>query len=120
MPLHESLLDLVGGTPLVRLTRLAADLPAPVYVKLEYLNPGGSVEDRAALAMVEAAEAAGVLGPGGTVVEGTSGNTGVGLAQVAAVRGYRMVVVLPDRVTPEKVDTLLAYGAQVRLTPAGL
>jgi cystathionine beta-synthase len=117
MPLHESLLDLVGGTPLVRLNRVAEGLPAPVYVKLEYLNPGGSVKDRAALAMVEAAEAAGRLRPGGTIVEGTSGNTGVGLAQVAAVRGYRMVVVLPDRVTPEKIDTLLAYGAEVVLTP---
>jgi cystathionine beta-synthase len=118
MPLHESLLDLVGGTPLVRLNRLTEGLQARVYVKLEYLNPGGSVKDRAALAMVDAAEAAGRLRPGGTIVEGTSGNTGVGLAQVAAVRGYRMVVVLPNKVTQEKIDTLLAYGAEVVLTPA--
>lgn len=118
--LHESLLDLVGGTPLVRLRRLTDDTHARVYVKLEYLNPGGSVKDRAASAMVAAAEASGALRPGGTVVEGTSGNTGVGLAQVAAVRGYRLVTVLPDIVAREKIDTLSAYGAEVVLTPAGL
>jgi cystathionine beta-synthase len=120
MPLYESLLDLVGGTPLVRLRRIAADLPARVYVKLEYLNPGGSVKDRAASAMVTAAEADGSLRPGGTIVEGTSGNTGVGLAQAAAVRGYAIAVVLPDTVAREKIDTLRAYGAEVVLTAAGL
>jgi cystathionine beta-synthase len=120
MTLHDSLLDLVGRTPLVRLRRLTAGHSAPVYVKLEYLNPGGSVKDRAASGMVAAAEADGALRPGGTIVEGTSGNTGVGLAQVAAVRGYRLVVVLPDQVAREKIDTLVAYGAEVVLTPAGL
>ena len=114
--LHESLLDVVGGTPLVRSRRLAAGTPARVYVKLEYLNPGGSVKDRAASAMVAPAEASGALGPGGTIVEGTSGNTGVGLAQAAAVRGYRLVAVLPDVVAREKTDTLIAYGAEVVLT----
>ena len=118
--LHESLLDLVGGTPLVRLRRLADDAHARVYVKLEYLNPGGSVKDRAASAMVAAAEASGAIRPGGTLVEGTSGNTGVGLAQAAAVRGYRLVAVLPDIVAREKIDTLIAYGAEVVLTPANL
>ncbi|HEY2207459.1 MAG TPA: pyridoxal-phosphate dependent enzyme [Pseudonocardia sp.] len=118
--LHESLIELVGGTPLVRLRRLADDAHARVYVKLEYFNPGGSVKDRAAAGMVAAAEASGELGPGGTVVEGTSGNTGVGLAQVAAIRGYRAVAVLPDNVAREKIDTLTAYGAEVVLTRAGL
>ena len=109
--LHESLLDLVGGTPLVRLRRLADDTHARVYVKLAYFSPGGSVKDRAAAGMVAAAEASGALRPGGTIVEGTSGNTGVGLAQAAAVRGYRLVAVLPDVVAREKIDTLVAYGA---------
>lgn len=118
--LHESLLELVGGTPLVRLRRLADHAHARVYGKLEYFNPGGSVKDRAAAAMVAAAEAAGELGPGGTIVEGTSGNTGVGLAQTAAIRGYRAVTVLPDSVAREKIDTLTAYGAEVVLTSAGL
>src|SRR5437763_13853530 len=105
MSFRDSLLDLVGGTPLVRLHRLTAGLSARVFVKLEYLNPGGSVKDRAASGMVAAAEAAGALRPGGTIVEGTSGNTGAGLAQVAAVRGYRVVVGLPDPVAREKIDT---------------
>lgn len=118
--LHESLLDLVGGTPLVRLRTLAAGTPARVYAKLEYLNPGGSVKDRAAAAMVAAAEASGELRPGGTIVEGTSGNTGVGLAQAAVIRGHRLVAVLPDSVAREKIDTLTAYGAEVVLTTAGL
>jgi cystathionine beta-synthase len=116
--LHESLLDLVGGTPLVRLHRVTAGITAPVYVKLEYLNPGGSVKDRAALAMVRAAEASGALAPGGTVVEATSGNTGIGLAQAAAVAGYRMIAVVPDRIAVEKIDILRAYGAEVVVTPA--
>jgi cystathionine beta-synthase len=118
--LHESLLDLVGGTPLVRLRRLADDAHARVYAKLEYFNPGGSVKDRAAAFMVAAAERDGSLMSGGTIVEGTSGNTGVGLAQAAAIRGYRMIAVLPDVVAREKIDTLTAYGAEVVLTSAGL
>ncbi|MFC5061028.1 pyridoxal-phosphate dependent enzyme [Actinomycetospora atypica] len=108
------LLDLVGGTPLVRLQHTA------VHAKLEYLNPGGSVKDRAALSMVLDAEASGALRPGGTIVEGTSGNTGLGLAQVAAARGYRMVCVLPDKTAVEKLDALRAYGAEVVLTPSAL
>jgi cystathionine beta-synthase len=120
MPVHDSLLDLVGGTPLVRLHRVTDGIAAGVLVKLEYLNPGGSVKDRAASAMVLAAEQAGDLRRGGTIVEGTSGNTGIGLAQAAAVRGYRLIVVVPNTVAVEKIDILRAYGAEVVPTPAGL
>jgi cystathionine beta-synthase len=120
MPIHDSLIDLVGGTPLVRLRRLPAGLAATVLVKPEYLNPGGSVKDRAATAMVLAAERDGALTPGGTIVEASSGNTGIGLAQAAAVRGHRIVVVLPDTVAVEKLDILRAYGAEVVTTPVSL
>ena len=118
--MHDSVVDLVGGTPLVRLRRITEGLGAAVYVKLEYLNPGGSVKDRAALSMVLDAERSGALRPGGTIVEGTSGNTGLGLAQVAAARGYAMVCVLPDKTAVEKLDALRAYGARVVLTPSAL
>ncbi|MEQ3549998.1 cysteine synthase family protein [Pseudonocardia nematodicida] len=116
-PVHDSVLDAVGATPLVRLRRIVPDGGAPVWVKTEWSNPGGSVKDRAALAMVEGAEASGALRPGGTVVEGTSGNTGIGLAMVAAARGYRSVFVVPERTTPEKIALLRAYGAEVVTTP---
>jgi cystathionine beta-synthase len=117
---YESVLDAIGHTPLIRLARLGAGLPAAVYLKAEFLNPGSSVKDRAALSMVLAAEKAGELRPGGVVVEGTSGNTGIGLAIAAAQRGYRCVVVLPDKTSPDKVAVLRAYGAEVRLTPSAL
>jgi len=117
---HESVLDAIGRTPLIRLGRVGADLPAPIYLKAEFLNPGMSVKDRAALAMVLAAEESGALRPGGTIVEGTSGNTGVGLAIVAAQRGYRCIAVLPDKTSPDKIAVLRAYGARVVLTPAAL
>ena len=120
MPVHDSLLDLVGDTPLVRLRRLTADLSATVLVKVEYLNPGGSVKDRAATAMVLAAERDGSLLSGGTIVEASSGNTGIGLAQAAAVRGHRILVVLPNTVAVEKIDILRAYGAEVVTTPGTL
>ncbi len=120
MPVHDSLVDLVGGTPLVRLRRLTTGLSASVLVKVEYLNPGGSVKDRAATAMVLAAERDGALTGRGTIVEASSGNTGIGLAQAAAVRGHRLVVVLPDTVATEKIDMLCAYGADVIQTPANL
>ena len=119
-PVYESVLDAVGHTPLIRLARLGAGLPAAVYLKAEFLNPGMSVKDRAALSMVLAAEESGELRPGGVVVEGTSGNTGIGLAIVAAQRGYRCVVVLPDKTSPDKVAVLRAYGAEVVLTPSAL
>jgi cystathionine beta-synthase len=119
-PVHESVLDAVGRTPLIRLARLGAGLPAAVYLKAEFLNPGMSVKDRAALSMVLAAEESGALRPGGVVVEGTSGNTGIGLAIAAAQRGYRCVVVLPDKTSPDKIAVLRAYGAEVVLTASAL
>jgi cystathionine beta-synthase len=99
----DHVIDLVGGTPLVRLHKVTAGLPAQVLAKVEYFNPGGSVKDRIALAMVEAAEASGALQPGGTIVEPTSGNTGVGLALVAQKKGYSCVFVCPDKVARDKV-----------------
>ncbi|MFE5643064.1 PLP-dependent cysteine synthase family protein [Rhodococcus sp. NPDC056516] len=116
---YDSVADAIGNTPLVKLNSVTDGAAATVYVKLEYLNPGGSVKDRAALAMIRAAEAAGDLRPGGTVVEGTSGNTGVGLAMIAASRGYRTVVVVPDKTSSEKIALLRAHGAEVRVTPGG-
>jgi cystathionine beta-synthase len=95
-----SVLDAIGDTPLIRLTRVTEGIAAPVHLKAEFLNPGGSVKDRAALAMVLAAEEAGELRAGGVIVEGTSGNTGIGLAMIAAQRGYRVIVVVPDRAVP--------------------
>lgn len=120
MEVADSLLDLVGNTPMVRLDRVGRDLPCPLVAKLEILNPGGSVKDRPAVAMVEAAERAGLLRPGSTIVEGTSGNTGVGLAIVAARRRYRCVFVMPDKMAPEKVALLRAYGAEVILCPTAV
>ncbi|MET0189195.1 MAG: cysteine synthase family protein, partial [Pseudonocardia sediminis] len=116
-PVYVSVLEAVGATPLVRLRRIVPDGCAPVWVKTEWANPGGSVKDRAALNMVLDAERSGALAPGGTIVEGTSGNTGIGLAMVAAARGYRAVFVIPDRTTKEKVQLLKAYGAEVVPTP---
>ena len=117
---HESVLDTVGHTPLVRLREVARNCPAPVLAKLEYFNPGGSVKDRIGLAMVEAAERDGRLKRGGTIVECTSGNTGMGLAMVAAVRGYRAVFCMPDKVSLEKVSLLKAFGAEVVLSPTAV
>jgi cystathionine beta-synthase len=115
--MQDGLLGQIGRTPLVRLQRLAEGLPAGVWVKLESLNPGGSIKDRVAIAMIEEAEGEGRLGPGGTIVEATAGNTGVGLAMAAAVRGYRCVFVLPDKMSGEKVRLLAAYGAEIVITP---
>jgi cystathionine beta-synthase len=112
----DSVLDAVGNTPLIRLARIAPAAGAPVYVKSEFLNPGGSVKDRAALSMVLDAERSGALRPGGHIVEGTSGNTGIGLAMVAAQRGYTLTVVVPDKSSREKVTILKAYGAEVVIT----
>jgi cystathionine beta-synthase len=117
---HESILDTVGRTPLVRLRRVAKDLPCPVLAKLEFFNPGGSVKDRIGLAMVEAAEKDGRLKHGGTIVECTSGNTGLGLAMVAAIRGYRAALCMPDKVSSEKVNLLKAFGAEVHLSPTAV
>ncbi len=120
MEIAESILDLIGETPMVKLRRVADGLDATVAAKVEITNPGGSVKDRPALAMIEDAERRGLLKPGGTIVEPTSGNTGVGLAIVAAQRGYRCVFVMTDKVSPEKVDLLRAYGAEVVVCPVAV
>jgi cystathionine beta-synthase len=117
---HDSLIDLVGDTPLVRLSRIAAPGGALLLAKLEQLNPGGSVKDRIAVRMVETAEATGALKPGGTIVEPTSGNTGVGLAIVAARKGYKCVFVMPDKMSVEKINVLKGYGAQVVVCPTAV
>jgi cysteine synthase A len=117
-PPIESLLDAVGGTPTVRLRRVIPAGAAAVYAKLEQHNPGGSVKDRICLAMIEDAERRGALRSGGTVVEPTSGNTGVGLALVCRVKGYRLVLTMPDSMSMERRQTLESYGVEVVLTPA--
>jgi cystathionine beta-synthase len=120
MQVHESVVDLIGGTPLVRLSRVTDGASATVLAKVEYLNPGGSVKDRIATYMVDAAEASGALKPGGTIVEPTSGNTGVGLALVAVQRGYHCVFVCPDKVSQDKINVLKAYGAEVVVCPTAV
>ncbi|HKF78091.1 MAG TPA: cystathionine beta-synthase [Candidatus Dormibacteraeota bacterium] len=120
MRYHESVVDLIGDTPLVRLRRVTEGIRATVLAKVEYFNPGGSVKDRIAVRMVEAAEQAGLLRPGGTIVEPTSGNTGIGLALVAQTRGYRCIFVCPDKVSPDKIDVLKAYGAEVVVCPTAV
>ncbi len=117
---YPTVLELVGSTPIVRLERLSRSVPGELLAKLEYLNPGGSVKDRIGLAMIEAAEREGKLRPGGTIVEPTSGNTGVGLAIAAALRGYRSIFVMPDKMSQEKISMLRAYGSQVVITPTAV
>src|SRR5919198_3036464 len=117
---YPSLLELIGKTPVVRLQKLGRDLGPTLLVKLEFLNPGGSNKDRIGLRMIEAAEREGKLRPGGTIVEPTSGNTGVGLALVAAIKGYKMVFVVPDKVAPEKIALLRAFGAEVVICPTAV
>ncbi len=118
--IRANVIDAIGWTPLVRLNHVTRGITTPVVAKLEMMNPGGSVKDRIGIQMVEAAEARGWLKPGGTIVEPTSGNTGVGLAMAAAVRGYTCVFVMPDKVAPEKVALLRAYGAEVVTTPTAV
>ena len=120
MQVTDHVIDLVGGTPLVRLHKVTAGLSAQVLAKVEYFNPGGSVKDRIALAMVEDAERSGALQPGGVIVEPTSGNTGVGLALVAQKKGYTCVFVCPDKVARDKIDVLRAYGARVEVCPTAV
>ena len=115
---RETILDAIGDTPLVRLSRMGAGLQPQLLAKVEYMNPGGSIKDRAAISLIEAAERDGRLKPGGTIVEPTSGNTGTGLAIAARLKGYRMIAVMPDKVAREKIDLLRAYGAEVVMTPA--
>src|SRR5438309_1515286 len=121
MPRHyPSALELVGNTPIVRLQKIGRETGATLLAKLEYLNPGGSVKDRIGLAMLEAAERDGKLKPGGTIVEPTSGNTGVGLAIAAAKKGYRCIFVMPDKMSQEKISMLRAYGAEVVICPTAV
>src|SRR5213594_2142204 len=118
MTIHASVLELIGGTPLVRLRKLPKPGGAVVAAKVESRNPGGSVKDRIALAMIEEAERTGALKPGGTLVEPTSGNTGIGLAMVAAVKGYRLILTMPDDMSVERQRLLARFGAELHLTPA--
>lgn len=120
MDVYESVVALIGRTPLVRLNSVSAGLPAPVVAKLEYLNPGGSVKDRIAERMITAAERSGALQPGGTIVEPTSGNTGIGLAIIAQQRGYACTFVCPDKVSQDKINVLRAYGAEVVVCPTAV
>jgi cystathionine beta-synthase len=117
---YPSIIDLVGNTPIVRLDRVSRDVPGEILAKLEFLNPGGSNKDRIGLAMIEAAERDGKLRPGGTIVEPTSGNTGVGLAIAAARKGYRCIFVMPDKMSQEKISMLRGYGAEVVITPTAV
>src|ERR1700757_615606 len=114
---YPTVLDLVGNTPIVRLSRISGGLPATLLANLEYMNPGGSNKDRIGLAMIEAAERDGKLKPGGTIVEPTSGNTGTGLAIVAALKGYRCIFTMPDKMSREKISLLKAFGAEVIICP---
>lgn len=120
MEIRESVLDLIGNTPLVRLKRVSRHVRPTILAKIEYANPGGSVKDRIGIRMIEEAEGQGVLRPGGTIVEPTSGNTGVGLAIAAAIKGYRCIFVMPDKMSAEKIALLKAYGAEVVITPTAV
>jgi cystathionine beta-synthase len=117
---YDSVLDTIGWTPLIRLSRLGGGIRTPIYAKAEHKNPGGSVKDRIGLAIIEDAEAQGRLKSGGTIVEATSGNTGIGLAMAAAIKGYRCVFTMPDKMSQEKVRMLKAYGAEVVVTPTAV
>jgi cystathionine beta-synthase len=117
---RENILQCIGGTPLVKLTKVTANVKATVLAKLENLNPGGSVKDRVGLAMIQSAEKTGLIRPGYTIVEPTSGNTGVGLALTAAIKGYNIIFTVPDKMSKEKIDLLRAYGAKVIVTPTAV
>ena len=118
--IHDSILDAIGNTPLVRLNSVVKDLPLTVAAKVEYLNPGQSIKDRIALKMVEDAEEAGLIKPGGTIIEGTSGNTGMGLALAAAVKGYKCIFTTTDKQSQSKIDLLRALGAKVEVCPTNV
>jgi cystathionine beta-synthase len=118
--IYDTVLGIIGRTPLVRLNRIARGLPCTLAAKIEFVNPGGSIKDRIALNIVEAAEREGRLKPGGTVVEATSGNTGVGLAMVCAIKGYKSVFVMPDKMSTEKIRLLRAFGSKVVITPTAV
>src|ERR1044071_6930886 len=115
--IKDSILDTIGETPVIRLSRIAAGVTPQIVAKLESFNPGGSIKDRVALQLIEAAERDGRLRPGGTIIEPTSGNTGTGLAIAARLKGYRVIAVMPDKMSREKIDLLRAYGAEVVVAP---
>ncbi len=117
---YNSILEVIGHTPMMRLTRIAPDSKPTILAKLEYLNPGGSVKDRIGITMIEDAEKRGLLKPGGTIIEGTSGNTGMGLALAAALKGYKCIFTMPDKMSQEKIDLLRAFGAEVIVTPTAV
>src|SRR6201996_6931084 len=117
---YDSVLETIGWTPLIRLNRVTRGVRTPVYAKAEFFNPGGSVKDRIGMPIIERAEKEGRLRPGGTIVEGTSGNTGVGLAIAAALKGYRCIFTMPDKMSQEKVRLLKALGAEVIITPTAV
>ena len=117
LKVYDSILDTIGNTPLVRLSNIGRNLTCQLYAKIEFFNPGGSVKDRIGLNIIEEAEKSGRLKPGGTVVESTSGNTGLVLAIICTLRGYKSVFVIPDKMSQEKIQLLRAYGAKVIITP---
>ena len=119
-PPIDSVLEAIGRTPMIRLGRVGRGLRTPVFAKAEQFNPGGSVKDRIGLAIIEAAERSGALKPGGVIVEGTSGNTGVGLAIAAAIKGYRCIFTIPDKMSTEKIRLLRAFGAEVVVVPTAV
>ncbi|MCF2146126.1 cystathionine beta-synthase [Desmonostoc muscorum LEGE 12446] len=120
MATYNNILEAVGRTPLIKLNSISQEIKSTIYCKLEYLNPGGSTKDRIALAMIEAAEKTGQLQPGGTIIEATAGNTGVGLALIAAIKKYRCIFVMPDKMSQDKINLLKAYGAEVVITPTSV
>src|SRR3989339_1988247 len=120
MSRYNNVIEAIGKTPLIKLNNISKGIKSTIYVKPEFLNPGGSVKDRIGISMIEAAEKEGLLKPGGTIVEATAGNTGVGLALVAAVKGYRAIFVMPDKMSEDKISLLKAYGAEVVITPTSV
>src|SRR5207247_4913518 len=120
MQVFGSILELVGNTPIIRLNKISSDVSATLLVKMESLNPGGSVKDRVGISMLEDAEKKGLLTPGTTIIEPTSGNTGMGLAMCAAVKGYKMIFTMPDKMSEEKRNLLRAFGAEIVITPTSV
>ena len=117
---YNSIVEIIGNTPMLRLTRIASSIKPISTWKLEYLNPGGSVKDSIGMAMIEDAERRGLMKPGGTIIEGTSGNTGMGLALAAVMKGYKCIFTMPDKMSQEKIDLLRAFGAEVIVTPTAV
>src|SRR4030067_325054 len=120
MALYNNILQAIGRTPLVKLNKITEGIKSTIYAKVEVMNPGGSVKDRIGIAMIEAAEREGLLKPGGTIIEATAGNTGVGLALPAAIKGYKTIFVMPDKMSEHKISLLKAYGAEVVITPTSV